>query len=88
MRSVFDRNVVMRRIPVLQSFLRSVLDVDKWIASRLDCFTSGKKLSVTPTQRTEGWVGPNAGLEVLKKRKVSCLCQEPNHDTSVFQHVA
>jgi hypothetical protein len=38
-----------------------------------------------------GWagrhVGRTSGPNALEKRKVSCLCPEPNHDYSVIQHV-
>jgi hypothetical protein len=30
------------------------------------------------THYIEGWVGPGAGLEVVEKRKISCLYQESN----------
>jgi len=34
-----------------------------------------------------GWVGPTASLDVLEKRKISCLCWESNQEFSVFQFI-
>jgi len=31
------------------------------------------------THWTEGWVGPRAGLDNLRKRKISCIWREPNY---------
>ena len=57
MRSVVDRNVVMLRTAIFFSFLRSALDVGKWIASRFGCFTSGMELRVFVPLPNEQWVG-------------------------------
>jgi hypothetical protein len=34
-----------------------------------------------------GWMGVRASLDVWKKRKISCCCQELNHDSSKTPHV-
>jgi hypothetical protein len=34
------------------------------------------------------WVGLRGGLDVLWKRKISCLCRQSNHDSSITNLVA
>jgi hypothetical protein len=41
-----------------------------------------------PVPTVGGWVGPRAGLDVMKKRIFSCPYRESNPDSSVVQHVA
>jgi len=35
------------------------------------------------THCTGGYMGPRAGLDASKKRKITCLCMESNHDPSI-----
>ena len=52
-----------------RSFLTLELDESEWLASRPGRFTYG-------IHRTDGWVGPRAGLDVWEKRKTSYPCVE------------
>jgi hypothetical protein len=33
-----------------------------------------------------GWVGPRAGLDAVKRRKISCPCRESNPSSFVVQY--
>jgi len=59
------------------SFLTSVLDGGELSASRLCCSSPGKN---PDTHRIVGWVGLKIGLDVLEKRKTSCLRRIRNPD--------
>jgi hypothetical protein len=52
------------------------LSGEKSSESRFCCFTSGNK--APGTQQIKGWVWPKAGLDVMKKRKISYSCRESN----------
>jgi hypothetical protein len=52
-------------------FLTSALVGGEWSASGPDCFTPGERASDTHWVR--GWVGPNAGLDAVEKRKFLTL---------------
>jgi hypothetical protein len=55
------------------SFLDPCTIGAKWSPSRPVRFTPGEK--APGTQRTEGWVGPRAGLGAAAKRTISCPCR-------------
>jgi hypothetical protein len=38
--------------------------------------------------RIEGWMFSRAGLDAKEKRKVSCLCREPNTESAIVQTIA
>jgi hypothetical protein len=46
-------------------------------------FTAGE--TAPGTHRVGGWKGPKADLEVMGKRKISCLYWESNQDSSAVQ---
>jgi hypothetical protein len=47
----------------------------------------GERATGTGTNCRDGWVNQRAGLNTLKKRKISCPFRESNHDFSFFQSV-
>jgi hypothetical protein len=57
-------------------FLTSVLDGGEWSASRSGRFIPGEGAS--GTHWMGGWVGPRAGLDRVKKSKISFSCRELN----------
>jgi hypothetical protein len=57
-------------------FLISALDGGEWSDSSPGRFTPGKRAS--GTQLIGGWVGPRAGPDAVKNRKVSFTCRESN----------
>jgi len=36
------------------------------------------------THGAGGWVGLRADLDALKDMKISCICQQSNHDSSIL----
>jgi hypothetical protein len=48
-------------------FLNLTLDGDEWSASRPGRFTPGER--VAGTHFTGGWLGPEAGVDYVEKRK-------------------
>jgi hypothetical protein len=52
-------------------FLTSVLDGDKWSASRRSCLIPGER--APGTHWIGGWVGPRAGLGNVEERKFLTL---------------
>jgi hypothetical protein len=61
---------------LLHTFSTIELDGGEWSASLPDCFTSGER--TCSTYRIGGWVGSRAGMDVLKKRDISCSLQALN----------
>jgi hypothetical protein len=54
----------------------SALDGDLWSASRPSSFATGER--APGTYWIESWVGPRAGMEAVKKRKISHPRRESN----------
>jgi len=48
----------------------------EWSASRPGRFTPAER--ATGTHSTGGWMGPNAGLDVVGRRKIPSPCLESN----------
>jgi hypothetical protein len=65
------------------AFLTLALDGGEWFASRPGSFTLRKDLPVTT-----GWVGIEAGPDILELREIYCRCRESNPDSSVIQPIA
>jgi hypothetical protein len=63
-------------------FLTSALDWRQSSASRLFRFTTEKR--APETHLTRGSVDPRASLDAVRRRKISCICQEsyPGNSTS------
>jgi hypothetical protein len=70
----------------LHIFLTSALYGGEWSVSRPGRFKPGGRSS--DVYWIGGWVGPTAGLDVVEKRKICCLCRESNHKSSVDQFTA
>jgi hypothetical protein len=60
----------------MKTFLTSILDGGEWSTSRPGRFTHRKR--APGTLWIGGWVGHRAGLDTVKKRKMSCPCRESN----------
>jgi hypothetical protein len=65
---------------IAPQFLTSVLDGGEWSASHPCRFTPGERFP--GTHWIGGWVGPRAGLDGTKKRKIFCSCRKSNPDRS------
>jgi hypothetical protein len=61
----------MRSGGIVPSFLTSAVGGGEWSASRLGRFTPGERAPAI--HLLESWVGLEAGLEVLEKRKMLLL---------------
>lgn len=67
------------------SFLTKTLDKDQWSAAHPNALLEGQAAPYPFYRRRDG---PRAGLDVLKKIKLSCFCLKSNHDWLVIQPVA
>jgi hypothetical protein len=65
----------------LCAYLTSTLDASKWSDEGLGQFSS---MSPGPIQM-QGWVGPRASMNTLKKGKISRPCRESNPNYSVVK---
>jgi hypothetical protein len=58
----------------------SILDLGnswRWVVCFMPRPFCPDERSPDSTHFIGGWVGPTAGLSIVKKRQISCLCQEP-----------
>jgi hypothetical protein len=66
-------------------FLTSALGAGEWLISYPGHVTPWKRAS--STRWIGGWVSPRANLGLVEKRKIFCLCQELNPDSSTVPPV-
>jgi hypothetical protein len=55
-------------------------------ASWPTCFNLKERASITHS--TEDWIDPKAGLDTVKKRRLSCPSQKSNRNMSAVQPLA
>jgi hypothetical protein len=66
--------------------LDSALDEGEWSVSCPGFFTP--EVGAPGIYWVGDWVGPRAGLDSVKKRRISCPCRESNSDHSTCSLVA
>jgi len=66
-------------------FLTWAVDRGEQSASHLNSISVGERAHYT--YWTGDWVAPKAGMEPLKKREISCPCQESDYRSSVIQSI-